>query len=280
MSASRWSPCSPRAGISPRTRLPRPHRNCVRAAAHQIDPELAAQTDAPLLHDEAGTNMLVEREFSRGDVDAELARAPIRVGGRFKVSSKGASCARKPRHASPEYDRGRRTPTLTSSTQIPGSSVMLSPTYCRCRGTVSSVQDGFGRRRRFGGKASVYPEEILVAVLARRLETSRCAGPAIDSKTSPRRPRASTRSPMPNSGLDSDGRILALSAEAIGDVGAYSIYPWTAALEFPVQVVSFLPGPYRVPAAPTADMWRAPSRTNKTPMGPYGGSARGRSRPL
>ena len=45
--------------------------------------------------------------------------------------------------------------------------------------------------------------------------------------------------------LDSDGRILALRADVIGDVGAYSIYPWTAALE-PVQVVSFLPGPYRV----------------------------------
>lgn len=30
-----------------------------------------------------------------------------------------------------------------------------------------------------------------------------------------------------------------------GDIGAYSIYPWTGALE-PVQVVSFLPGPYRM----------------------------------
>ena len=40
---------------------------------------------------------------------------------------------------------------------------------------------------------------------------------------------------------------LALRADVIGDVGAYSIYPWTAALE-PVQVVSFLPGPYRIDA--------------------------------
>ena len=43
-----------------------------------------------------------------------------------------------------------------------------------------------------------------------------------------------------------DGHIVALRADVIGDVGAYSIYPWTAALE-PVQVVSFLAGPYRVP---------------------------------
>ena len=32
------------------------------------------------------------------------------------------------------------------------------------------------------------------------------------------------------------------------DLGAYSIYPWTAALE-PVQVVSFLPGSCRAPQA-------------------------------
>ena len=31
-----------------------------------------------------------------------------------------------------------------------------------------------------------------------------------------------------------------------GDVGAFSVYPWTAGLE-PVQVISFMPGPYRVP---------------------------------
>ena len=45
--------------------------------------------------------------------------------------------------------------------------------------------------------------------------------------------------------LDRDGHVMALRADVIGDVGAYSIYPWTAALE-PVQVVSFLPGPYRI----------------------------------
>ena len=50
---------------------------------------------------------------------------------------------------------------------------------------------------------------------------------------------------MPNSGSTPTARILALTADVLGDVGAYSIYPWTAALE-PVQVVSFLPGPYRI----------------------------------
>ena len=75
---------------------------------------------------------------------------------------------------------------------------------------------------------------------------------------------------MPNSASMREGGIVALTADVIGDVGAYSIYPWTAALE-PVQVVSFLPGPYRVPA------YRGRVRgvaTSKAPMGPYRGVGR------
>src|SRR5204862_492651 len=54
------------------------------------------------------------------------------------------------------------------------------------------------------------------------------------------------------------------------DIGAYSIYPWTAAIE-PVQTISFLPGPYRVPT------YRGRTRgvaTCKTPLGPYRGVGR------
>src|SRR5262249_49901058 len=47
-------------------------------------------------------------------------------------------------------------------------------------------------------------------------------------------------------GLDADGRIRGLRAKVWADVGAYSIHPWTASIEV-IQVVSFLPGPYRVP---------------------------------
>ena len=43
------------------------------------DPETAARAGAPLLHEEAGTNVLVSREFKRGDVDAAAA---IRAGPR------------------------------------------------------------------------------------------------------------------------------------------------------------------------------------------------------
>ena len=52
------------------------------------DPERAAEPGAPLLHDEAGSNVLVRREFKREDVDAALAGAAVRVGGRFRFRRK------------------------------------------------------------------------------------------------------------------------------------------------------------------------------------------------
>src|SRR3981189_3020317 len=37
------------------------------------DPELAVSEGAPLLHEEAGTNVLIAREFKKGDAQAELS---------------------------------------------------------------------------------------------------------------------------------------------------------------------------------------------------------------
>lgn len=66
------------------------------------DPEQAARTGAPLLHEEAGTNVLVSREFKRGDVDFEFASAPVRVEGRFRMRRKTAM-AIEPRACFADY---------------------------------------------------------------------------------------------------------------------------------------------------------------------------------
>jgi Aldehyde oxidase and xanthine dehydrogenase, a/b hammerhead domain len=58
------------------------------ALAIVIDPEIAGRADAPLLHVEAGTNVLAMREFARGDIGAEMTAAPMRVGGRFRFHRK------------------------------------------------------------------------------------------------------------------------------------------------------------------------------------------------
>ncbi|MGE5268343.1 MAG: xanthine dehydrogenase family protein molybdopterin-binding subunit, partial [Thiohalocapsa sp.] len=231
------------------------------------DPEIAAMPAAPLLHPEAGTNVLLKRSFGRSEVEAGMAQAAVTVGSRFRFRRK-TPAAIENRACLAEWDRGRRALTLTSSTQVPGilrdllADLLDLPGH-RIRVVAPEVGGGFG------GKASLYPEEILVAVLARHL------GRAV-RWTSDRLEDLATTSQAFDEivdaelGLDGDGHIVALSADVTGDVGAYSIYPWTAALE-PVQVVSFLPGPYRVPA------YRGTTRgvaTNKAPMGPYRGVGR------
>ena len=84
-----------------------------------IDPEQAARPGAPLLHEEAGTNVLVSREFKRGDVDAAIAAAPVRVEGRFRMHRKTA-VAIEPRACFAECGPDDGTLTLHSATQVPG----------------------------------------------------------------------------------------------------------------------------------------------------------------
>ncbi|HET9688270.1 MAG TPA: xanthine dehydrogenase family protein molybdopterin-binding subunit, partial [Pseudolabrys sp.] len=232
-----------------------------------IDAEEAVRDDAPLLHEEAHTNVLVSREFKRGDVDVALDAARVRIKGRFRMHRK-TPVALEPRACLAEYDAGRDALTLHSATQVPGI----------VRDALSAALDMPGHRVRviapdvgggFGGKASLYPEEIFVCAAARRL-----ASPV--KWTSDRMEDLACNSQGFDEiidaelGLDNEGRIVALRADVIGDVGAYSIYPWTAALE-PVQVVSFLPGPYRI------EHYRGRVRavaTSKAPTGPYRGVGR------
>jgi aerobic carbon-monoxide dehydrogenase large subunit len=232
-----------------------------------VDPEAAARPDAPLLHEEAGTNVLVEREFKRGEFETEMFAAPVRVKGRFRFHRK-TPAALENRSYLAEYDSGRDELTLHSSTQVPGI----------IRNALAEALDMPGHRLRviapevgggFGAKASLYPEELLVAVAARKL------GCSIKWTSDRMEDLASTSQGFDEiieaeMGLDHDGRVMALVADVIGDVGAYSIYPWTAALE-PVQVVSFLPGPYRI------QNYRGKVRavaTSKAPTGPYRGVGR------
>src|SRR5207237_916143 len=53
-----------------------------------VDPTSGIAPDAQVLHEEAGTNILVTRTFSRGDAATEIVVAPVRVGGQFRFRRK------------------------------------------------------------------------------------------------------------------------------------------------------------------------------------------------
>ncbi|MDP6705984.1 MAG: xanthine dehydrogenase family protein molybdopterin-binding subunit [Alphaproteobacteria bacterium] len=231
------------------------------------DAEAAAAPGSALLHEAAGSNILVERAFQKGDPDEIMGTAPVRVGGRFRVRRK-TPVAIENRCYLADYDRGRQSLTLHSTTQVPGIvrdalAEVLGLPGNRLRVVAPDVGGGFG------GKGSLYPEEILVCALARRLgRPVKWTGDRLEDLMSTS--QAFDERVEAELAVDADGRILALRAEVIGDIGAYSIYPWTAALE-PGQVISFLPGPYRVPC------YRGRVRavaTSKPPTGPYRGVGR------
>jgi carbon-monoxide dehydrogenase large subunit len=121
----------------------------------------------------------------------------------------------------------------------------------------------------FGMKSALYPEEVSVSAMARLL-----ARPV--KWIGDRREDLLTSTQAWDEEIDAelaveaDGRIRGLKAAVWADIGAYSVYPWTASIEV-IQVLAFLPGPYRVPHF-HAEGWGVAS--NKAPMGPYRGVGR------
>ena len=231
------------------------------------DAEEAAKPDSPILHDDAGSNILLSREFARGDVDAAVESAAVRVQDRFRFRRHATVCMEN-RGCLADYDTGTSELTLRSATQCPGllrdalADLLDIPEH-RIRVVAADVGGGFG------AKSSLYPEEITLCAVARLLERP-------IKWISDRREDLMTSTQAWDEIVDaelafqSDGTIVGLRAEVTTDIGAYSIYPWTATVE-PIQTISFLSGPYRMPH------YRGRNRgvaTCKAPMGPYRGVGR------
>ena len=267
MSASRWSASSRRAATSPRTPLELIAIDFEPLAA-VIDPAQAARAGAPLLHEEAGTNVLVAREFKRGDVDAAMRdgagarQRPLPHAPQDRARDRAARVPCRiragPRRADPSFgDAGARHRARRAG---------------RRRSTCRAIGCAWSRRTSAAASAA------RARSIRRRFSSARRRGSSARGQMD-QRPHGGPRGHQP--GLRRDRRCrarrsiatadaVALRADVIGDVGAYSIYPWTAALE-PVQVVSFLPGPYRI------EHYRGRVRavaTSKAPTGPYRGVGR------
>lgn len=232
-----------------------------------VSAEAAMGEASALVHEEAGSNVLLSRAFAQGDVEAAFAGAALVLGDRFRFH-RHAGVTLENRACLAEYQAGTEELTLWSSTQVPGivrdvlADALGMPGH-RVRVVAPDVGGGFGV------KSAVYPEEIAVCVLARRLgrpvkwvgdrredllSSTQAWDEVIDAELA----------------VEADGRLRGLRARVLADVGAYSVHPWTASIEV-IQVVSFLPGPYRVPCYRGEALGVA---TNKAPMGPYRGVGR------
>jgi aerobic carbon-monoxide dehydrogenase large subunit len=179
-----------------------------------------------------------------------------------------APLAMEPRSYCAEYEKRRDALTLYTSSNIPGIvrdaiSESLSLPGHRLRVVAPDVGGSFG------SKGSLYPEEFLICIAARKLRRSiKWTADRLEDISSSSQAFAEIIDA--EMGFDADGVATSLQADVIGDVGAFSIYPWTCGLE-PVQVVSFLPGPYKIGSYRGAVRCVA---TCKPPTGPYRGVGR------
>ena len=229
-----------------------------------VDAEAAMSPDAPRVHDELAGNVLMHASYEKGPVDAALATAEIR----FTETFRQARCSGSPmegRGVMASFDRHDGTLTVWAASQAPhmlraGLAAALDVPESRLRVLCPAVGGGFGP------KMHLYPEDVAVADLARRLgRPVRFVEDRRENLLASTHARGSVC--RVEVGARRDGTIVAIRARLVSDAGAYSVFPVTAALE-PMTAVGIVPGPYRFEAYAYEAFAVA---TNKSPLGAYRG---------
>ena len=143
------------------------------------------------------------------------------------------------------YDAATGRVTLTCTTQMPhlmrtAIADLLGMPEADLRVIAPDVGGGFGQ------KMSLAPEYVLLVWLARRLRGS-------VAWTEDRRENliagfhSRDQHVRLEGAFDADAKLVALSADVIANVGAYSCFPTTCGVE-PLMAMAEMPGPYDVRA--------------------------------
>jgi carbon-monoxide dehydrogenase large subunit len=229
-----------------------------------VDPEAGLRPGSPVVHDRFQTNLIGEFSVGRGDAAAAMVRAPHRLKRRF-YHHRYAAVPMETRGVVAEYDRRTDTMTIWSSTQVVHwvrreAAGLLGLPEVRVRCVALDVGGGFG------GKGHVYPEDLLITFVARRL-----GRPVrwIEGRSEHLMSATHSRDQLHDLeiGFDGDGRILALRDDYIVDCGAWN--PIGSGVAYNTAV--HLTGPYRI------ENFSASGRivvTNKVPNAPYRGAGR------
>ena len=225
------------------------------------DVEAALASGAPRLH-ALPENVLYRRTYAAGDPDEAFRQAEVRVAAEIAMS-RATALPLEGRGAVAYLDGD--VLTVWAGTQVPS---LLRSALAACLGVPEHrirvvVPDTGGG---FGQKMHVYPEDVVVAALA--LHTGRPVKWIEDRRENlTAASQAREERVRAEMAARRDGTVLGLRAEIVGDVGAYHVFPTTAALE-PLGVAQILPGPYAI--RHYAYDTRAVC-TNKPPTGAYRG---------
>ncbi len=132
-----------------------------------VDMEAAVQDGAAQVHDEAANNIAFEWEVGGGDFDAAASSADVRVTERI-INQRLIPNPMEPRGVVADFNPGTNQLTVWTSTQIPHLVRLLlalvtgHPEH-QIRVIAPDVGGGFGC------KLYLYAEEVIAAILARRL---------------------------------------------------------------------------------------------------------------
>ena len=173
----------------------------------------------PVIHEKFGTNLIGAFTIGKGDFDAALARSPHKLQRRFH-HHRYAAAPMECRGVVGAHDPRTDSVTIWSSTQVvhwvrrEAASVLRLP-EARIRCVALDVGGGFGL------KGHVYPEDLLIPFLARRL-----GRPVqwIEDRREHLMCSCHSRDQIHDVevGFDDDGRILALRDNFIVDCGAWN----------------------------------------------------------
>jgi len=184
-----------------------------------VDPEQALRAGAPLVHERLGTNLLGEFAIGKGAIDTALKRAPKRLQRRFyrhRYSGVPMEC----RGVIGVHDPRTDSVTIWSSTQVVHwvrreAAGILGLPESRVRCAAPDVGGGFGV------KGHVYPEDLLIPVLARRI-----GRPVrwIEDRREHFLSATQSRDQIHDVeiGFDDEGCILALRDHFMADCGAWN----------------------------------------------------------
>jgi carbon-monoxide dehydrogenase large subunit len=229
-----------------------------------IDPVRAVDDAAVLVHAHWNTNVAATVTLETGELDEALARAHLVVTRRIRCG-RVTALPMEPRAVVARWDRVTGSLHVWSSTQMPygvrqriAEALGLAPDAVRV--TAPDVGGGFGT------KGPVYPEELIVATLARRLgRPVRWTDTRQDSFVSTT--HAGDQLHDVTLALSADGDIVALADDFLIDAGAY--LPRGAVVAN--VTATHLVGLYRVP------VFQCRGRvvvTHKVPSAPYRGAGR------
>ena len=210
-----------------------------------VDPAKTTNADAPLLHDDVPNNTSVD--WSLGDkdaTDAAFAKAD-RITKIDLINNRKIPNAMEPRASIGEFDRVSDSYTLYTTSQNPHITRLLLAAFVlqvpEHKVRVVSPDIGGG----FGSKIPHYPEEVAVTWAAKKVgRPVKWTAERNESFLSDTHGRDHvTHAEL---AMDADGKILALRADTIANLGAY--LSTFGALSSTYLYGTLLSGQYDIPA--------------------------------